>query len=284
MPIATEHRLGGRHNSAGKRNFRVKGYLAIVTLLLPLTAAAHDTWLLPEHAILDKPGPLSLQMSSGEKFAQLQYAIEAARIDRSGCRIAGVKCPMKTTRRARNALQLDALFRTSGVAAFWLQLKPRTLVLTADQVREYLTEIDAPAEIRRAWETMSEPRHWRETYRKHAKSFVRVGAGAGDRSWAEAVGLDFEIVPEADPTALQAGETLPVRLLYRGEPLKDFGFGFVADGSSTSNLTKTDADGRARVSFDRSGRWLLRATILRKSAATDVDWESDFTTLTLEVH
>jgi hypothetical protein len=34
--------------------------------------------------------------------------------------------------------------------------------------------------------------------------------------------------------------------------------------------------------LDKSGRWLLRGTDLRKSTKPNLDWESDFTTLTVE--
>jgi hypothetical protein len=35
--------------------------------------------------------------------------------------------------------------------------------------------------------------------------------------------------------------------------------------------------------LDKAGRWLLRGTDLRESTKKDIDWESDFTTLTIEV-
>jgi len=49
------------------------------------------------------------------------------------------------------------------------------------------------------------------------------------------------------------------------------------------SLIRTDADGRAAFRFDRPGRWLIAGTWLRKTDKPDTEWESDFTTLTLQV-
>lgn len=54
-------------------------------------------------------------------------------------------------------------------------------------------------------------------------------------------------------------------------------------GEMKGETRKTDSAGRVAFRLNKPGRWLLRGTDLRKSTKSDVDWESDFTTLTLEV-
>jgi uncharacterized GH25 family protein len=145
-------------------------------------------------------------------------------------------------------------------------------------VEEYLREIGALETVGRLWRERRPARTWRETYRKHAKTFVQVG-GASDSSWAEPVGLELEIVPEADPFELRSPARLPVRVLKSGRPLPGFALAAAAPGAER-RLSTTDAEGRASVLLDRPGPWLLAGTELRPRGDA---WESDFTTLTLEL-
>jgi Domain of unknown function (DUF4198) len=71
--------------------------------------------------------------------------------------------------------------------------------------------------IRAQWDSIPKPKQWRESYIKHATSFVRVGAPRGDSSWASPLGLGLEIDPERDPTVLVEGDALPVRVLRRAK-------------------------------------------------------------------
>jgi uncharacterized GH25 family protein len=95
------------------------------------------------------------------------------------------------------------------------------------------------------------------------------------------VGLALEIVPEQDPTLLRAGESLTVVVLESGRPMP--GFALAASDGRERRLQRTDAEGRARVRLDRPGRWLLAGTYVRRAGGADAPWESDFTTLTLQV-
>jgi hypothetical protein len=171
----------------------------------------------------------------------------------------------------------------AGVATFWVELKPKALQLTTAQVREYLDEIDAPKAITQEWANAWKPRRWREVYTKHSKTFVRIGEPQSDRSWAEPVGMRLEIVPEKDPTALRVGDEFPVRVLKDGAPMAAFPLGIVFEGSAKGRIEKTDADGLVTFRVDRKGRCLLRGTDLRRSTQTGVDWESDFTTMTIRI-
>jgi uncharacterized GH25 family protein len=123
---------------------------------------------------------------------------------------------------------------------------------------------------------------WRESYTKHQKTFARVGDPASDRSWAEPVGTFLEIVPEKDPTALKAGDDLPVRVLKDGKPFGGFSLNAVNPAQPKGETRKTGSDGRVTFRLDAAGRWLLRGTDIRKSNQPDTDWESDFVTLTVE--
>ena len=240
---------------------------------------AHDTWLLAQRAQRAEGGPVTLDLTSGMAFPTLDYAVKPERVSRAACRL-GAKTSDLKRRPAPHSLRFTTRLEAPGVAACWVALGPKTLELTPEKVTEYFEEIDPPAAIRQAWAAAGPKRRWRETYVKHAKTFVRVGPPGSGRSWAEPVGLGLEIVPQSDPTALRPSGELPVQLLKKGKPLAGLALALVREGDPKAVFQTTDAEGRARFQVPRSGRYLLRATELRPAGSA---WESDFTTLTLTV-
>ena len=250
---------------------------------LSTSARAHDTWLIPDQFNLAPKSTVTLDMTSGMEFPKLDVGPKPERVQSANCRLAGKSFEITNKAAAPNSLQFKAELADEGIATFWVKLPPRAIELTPDQVKEYLDEVDAPKALRQQWAAMKEPR-WRESYTKHPKTFARVGQPQqSDRSWAEPVGMFLEIVPEKDPTALKAGDDFPVRVLKDGAPFAGFSLNAVSAGEARGETRKTDADGRVTFRVDKDGRWLLRGTDIRRSSLPDTDWESDFTTLTLEV-
>lgn len=264
---------------------------ALFTVVFASVALAHDTWLLPSSLRVPVGRAIMLDLTSGEAFPVDDFAIAPSRVVRADVRVGGATRPLATSRRAPLALRYTWRPERAGVAAFAVELAPRKLTLTPDKVAEYLDEIDATPALRAAWNSTPAPKRWREQYTKHAVTFVRVGEVCGDSSsgsasntsWSAPLGLGLELVPERDPTALRVADTLPVRVLCHGDPLPGFAVGARPAGAATATFVTTDAAGRARVVLPKAGRWLIAGTDLRRSTRPGLDWESDFTTLTLAV-
>jgi uncharacterized GH25 family protein len=251
-------------------------------LALSIPARAHDTWLIPDQFNLTPKSTVTLDMTSGMEFPKLDAAPKPERVKSANCRLAGKTFEITNKAAAPNSLQFKAELAEVGVAVFWVKLPPRAIELTPDQVKEYLDEVDAPAALRQQWTEMKEPR-WRESYTKHPKTFACVGQPQSDRSWEEPVGMFLEIVPERDPITLKPREDFPVRVLKGGTPFAGFSLNAVSAGETKGETRKTDSEGRVTFRLNKEGRWLFRGTDIRKSNQPNVDWESDFTTLTLEV-
>lgn len=260
--------------------------LTILAFSLPaaINAFGHDTWLNPERFVLKNNATVALDLTSGMKFPKNESAIKPERVEAARCRIAGETMDISAIEAGNESLRFKHPLKTDGVAVCWVQLHPRTLELKPEQVAEYLDEIGATEDLRKEWEAMTPPR-WRESYRKNSKTILRVGLAKSESSWKDPVGMPLEIVPERDPTQLRpnAKEMFSVRVLKNGEPLADFPLNAVRGGESKGETRKTDSAGLVSFLFDKPGRWLLRGTEVRRSSQPDVDWESDFTTLTLEV-
>jgi len=130
---------------------------------------------------------------------------------------------------------------------------------------------------------MKLPRRWRESYVKHAKTLAYVGTAGDDQSWGEPVGTAFELVPEKNPFGLKAGDELPIRVLKKGQPITQLRVNIVLAGQKQGEFQTTDGEGRVSFLIKRAGRYLIRATELRPATKPDLEWESDFTTLTIEI-
>ncbi len=271
-----------RHDSRLSR-FVPRLLPALLCAALSTVAFAHDTWLVAQRSTAAPDSSVTLDLTSGMAFPALDYAIKPDRVARASVRLTGKTSPVKNRKSTAHSLRFSAPLPDPGIATVWVELAPKSLDLTPPKVKEYLDEIGASPEIRRAYEAAPEPRRWREVYAKHAKTFVRVGQPQEDRSWAEPVGMDLEIVPEKDPSILHAGDDLPVRVIRLGKPAASFPVGLVREGDAHGTLKSTDAAGRVTFRLERAGRWMLRGTDLRRSAKPATDWESDFTTLTLVV-
>lgn len=249
---------------------------------LPTSARAHDTWLIPDQFNLTPKSTVTLDMTSGMEFPKLDVGPKPERVQSAQCRLAGKTFDITNKSAAPNSLQFKTELADAAVATFWVKLPARSIELKPEEVKEYLDEVDAPDALRKEWAEMKEQR-WRESYTKHPKTFARVGEPSADLSWAEPAGMFLEIVPEKDPTALKAGDDLPVRVLKDGKPFAGFSLNAVSAGQAKGETRKTDSDGRVTFRVGTAGRWLLRGTDIRKSNQPETDWESDFTTLTLEV-
>lgn len=266
-----------------RQTIRALGFALAAILISAAAARAHDTWLLPAKFHVAAGGKIELALTSGMAYPASETAIDPARVERAGVRLVGNTTTLAVGEKGKDALALAGPLASAGIATLFVELHPRTLDLEPKEVDEYLAEIGAAPSVRERYIAAPAPRRWREAYTKHAKSFVRVGEPSSDRSWAEPLGLAFELVPESDPTALKPGQELAVRLLRAGKPAAGMAIGLVREGSPEGVLRTTDDAGRATFALPQAGRWLLRATELRPIEGKDVDWESDFTTLTFEV-
>ena len=251
-------------------------------VVLAATAAAHDTWLLPSSLRVNVGQKVTLHLTSGMAFPVDDFAINPGRIQRADVRLAGATTPLGARTRSDNATLYRWTPAKAGVAALAVELAPKVLTLEPKLITVYLDEIGATRETRAQWDAIPAPKQWRESYVKHAATFVRVGATA-DSGWQAPLGLGFELQPLADPTALAPGGRLPVRVTRAAAPVAGQPVTLRHEGDTTLTVLTSDASGRLSLSFPTAGRYLVAATQLRRATRANIEWESDFATLTLAV-
>jgi uncharacterized GH25 family protein len=126
----------------------------------------------------------------------------------------------------------------------------------------------------------------RELYSRCAKSLLRIGAGGPDGAYRLNLGYTLELMPERNPYTLSPGDSLPIVLLYDGKPLADaLIVAFTSDRPEDKSRIRTGADGRAELTLDRPGLWLIKSVhmIQTESGLGRAEWESFWASLTFRL-
>ena len=259
--------------------------LPCIGLSLALAAAncfAHDTWLSPSTYSAQPGETITFDLTSGMEFPKLDSAVKPERVAKAGFRIGGDEAAITDFKPAAHALRFEHQFAKSGVGTVWLQLKPKDIELSDDDVAHYLEEARASEEVQRAWAEQKGREKWKELYTKCAKTCLAIGDAPGDRSWAEPVGMALEIVPLADPAALRVGEQGRFKLLRNGQPLPKAAVALHTEGDAGPHFETTDAQGVVTFPLKKAGATML-ATVHLRPPASGKPWESEFSTLTFAV-
>jgi hypothetical protein len=245
---------------------------------MPLNASALETWIMP-YSFRALPGqPVDTALSDGNGLTPLgapqRLSLRALQLVDSSGRFE----PERWDRKHRLA---TARFRAAapGVACLVLSTDESEIRLKPEAVDEYLAEIAATPAVLQAWKRQKErSQPWVERYTKEAKTYLRSGTlQAGWPALAQ-VGQRLELVPQTDPTRLQAGDHLQLLLLLDGKPQADTALRLYT-GSEVDQAARTDAQGLARFKLARTGPHLVAATVLQVPAAAGADWTSHFATL-----
>ncbi|MGV1099487.1 DUF4198 domain-containing protein [Thiovibrio sp. JS02] len=115
-----------------------------------------------------------------------------------------------------------------------------------------------------------------------------VNVGARQEAVDQAVGHPLEIIPLVNPARLKVGDTLPVRVLFKGQPFSGemaaVYHGHADKKESQAPSITTDQNGRGGITLGAPGIWLLRIQHeLPFSQPEECDAESYVATLTFSV-
>lgn len=260
----------------------------LIAALLCLTAApalAHDFWIDIPHYRQGDGAAFPVQFLIGDPAAVEQWdtqwhkvvSLQSIAPDRA---ITDQLARVVTSNGDQpGGAQLALSGEGTHIVAF--VSNPSESDLPADEFNAYaLHEGLTPALDKRKAEGKSNARG-REFYARRAKALVQVGNATSDQV-TRPIGLTLEIVPEKNPYALSADEALPVRVFYRGKPLA--GASVVLEplhrpaGHGTPVLT--DAQGRARFTFQKKGEWRLALVWTQPINHPKADFDTLFSSLT----
>lgn len=262
-------------------NRYLKSLLLAGLLGSPALVGAHEFWIEPKtfHVPPGSPLPIALRVGDGlpgdpytrnPKHIRQFVAVGPSSLDvdgTPGSDPAGV-----------------VTLTLPGCYVIGYRSTPSKLELEAAKFESYLKQegLGHVVELRKARGESGKP--GRETYSRCAKSIVYAGSNAAS-GHDRALGFDLELICESAPAVLHAGESLSLRLLFKGKPLADARVSaWCKNASKPAQTARTDADGRVKLTVETGGMWLFAAThMFEAPAGGEADWESLWASLTLEV-
>ncbi|MEJ7810241.1 MAG: DUF4198 domain-containing protein [Gemmatimonadaceae bacterium] len=301
--------MGTRQTSAraGRRRFgrSVSGAALAGVLILASAAAlaAHDFWVVPNAFAVAAGGTIEVRGQTSTKFPTSLSAVTPERV--ADARVVGAAGEDRITDLSVSDKSLVLRHRpsTAGQRIVAVALVPRASRTTPASLKRYIA-LEGNAELAERYEREGMyPKADSLTQRsvKFAKTVVEVGRG-GPRAFSRAVGHALEFVPVTDPAALRAGDSLAVRLLYRGTPVAGAhlhagvapaaGAATAAAAPQVSGAEAnehkdlsvvTGADGIAKVPLDRSGLWNVRTLHAAPVPGGAAEWDVTFATLVFNV-
>lgn len=178
--------------------------------------------------------------------------------------------------------------RSTGQKVIGVSLGWRSVSETAESFRQYLILEGAEDALKRYEKAGTLPTvPIVRRYAKYAKTVVEFGDGP--RAFARVAGQPLEFVPLADPSALRAGSTLGVRLVFQGRQLANArihaGVAPAGGKPRTADLDlMSSKDGVVTVPVAASGLWNVRAIhVVPAPAGVGADWEVHWTSFVFGV-
>lgn len=273
-----------------------KRLLTVATLLL-LSAAtdAHEYWLLPDRFAAATGEQIAIEHRVGTGWPGETLPRDPRRVVRFAFIDAKGERPIEGDPGADPAGTVT--LRTPGIALAVYRSNPSRITLEPALFESYLRNegLDAVVAFRAEHGESALPGE--EMFSRNAKAMVVATAKTANTGrpyaftardaqlWRQPFGLTLEIVAETDLRQLAAGAPFTVRLLYRGEPLegalvKSFPRGSVVAESKV----RTDAAGRATMTLDKPGIWLINAVhMIDAPAGSGARWESLWSSLVFEL-
>ena len=221
-------------------------------------ALAHEFWFEPDVFTPPANGHIEAQLRVGQDFKGSTYPYIGRDIELFTLTMGDKSEPVKGRDGDKPALSVDA--PGEGLAIISYQNTYSTLRFTEwDRFTYYVDYEGLEGVIERHRERGLPETGFREKYKRCAKTLVGVGNGEGqDRL----TGMQFEWVAEDNPYAVE-GDSLRVRLYLDGEPYPDHAFNvFQYNGEQSLTRYRTDAQGRATISLEGGGKFMLNAVHL----------------------
>lgn len=254
-----------------------------------LPVLAHDLWLVPP-AVAAAGGPVEVEVSVGMDFPASLHSIDPGRLTVTALAPDGTESAVALRQDEENARTVGSFEpHEPGTWLITAATRPNRLELEAAKFNDYLLHDGMPHVLAGRMDRGELDRDATERYSKYVKAVVPVGDPApenGDGKDACAVvGQTLEIVPLADPLAVAVGETLPVRVLFRSEPLEraNLCWDHPKNGEDFTGQTWTDARGEALVPVAKRGLMTLRLVHMTRPMTDDHEWESFWASFTFRV-
>lgn len=175
----------------------------------------------------------------------------------------------------------------AGTYVAGVSTKPKIIELSGDDFTAYLEHEGLTKVIsdRKTNEISNQVAH--EKYSKHVKAIFQVDERRTDDFSVE-LGYPIEFIALKNPYKLSVGDSISFRLLYLGEPLGNQAVHVssrknLSDNDTEETSLRTDKRGEVSFTIGSEGQWYIATIHMLESTDKDIDYVSNWATLTFEV-
>lgn len=271
---------------------KIKALLAFALASIASAASAHELFLKPGQHYVAPDSEIEIDLFNGS-YAESANPVGRERMADASIVSDGKRVAIDAAawRDSEQFAILTTKMAKPGTHAIGVSTRPKAITLEANDFDVYLHEegIDDVAADRKRDNAPATP--VTERYSKHVRTVVQVGQALTDDA-SQPLGYPTELLLLSNPASLKAGRILTFQALYRGKPLPNqlvyaSHEGLHAHDASGAHVSRikvrTGADGKATVKIDQAGKWYLTMIYLRKVDETDVQYESNWSTVTFGV-
>ena len=270
--------------------------LLMFTLCIVTPLRAHEFWLSPVSVPVSAGDSARLILRVGEYFeGELLGFSMPQTLDLRQYSAAGNVDLRALLPRDTAVPDLLVPMSTPGTHMVVFNSHPSTITLSADTFHAYLHDegLDFIKAQREAAGVAATP--GRERFRRFVKTLIRVSPKVGtpsaqatkpDATHLTLTGQRLEIVPNTNPVMMVPGDTLRLRVVFDGKPLKGALLkAWHRRGDQTLIIrAKTTADGSAAFELPYAGPWMISVVhMVPVSGVKDVDWDSLWSNLTFNL-
>ena len=257
-------------------------------LLLMFLLSSHELFLKSDSYFLQKGEPAEIFLFNGT-FDNSENAITTDRI--VGAQIHGTNydfMPKDSDYAIREKVTyLKFTPGEPGTYAAGISTLPRMIELGPEDFKEYLEHEGLKDMIAERKEKGLENQSVREKYSKHVKAILQVGGTRTDH-FSKEFGYPIEFVPVNNPYTLKVGDRATFKLLFNGKPLAEQGVHISSRNDGVNPFAKeipsrTDEQGQVSFEITETGHWYVATIHMVESPEKDVEYESNWATITFEV-
>jgi hypothetical protein len=256
---------------------------------------AHDFWIVPIGFGIDPDSQVEILGQTGTRFPTTVSAVVPERV--ADARLISATGEERITDLSVSGKSLRLRHRPTdpGQRIVAVALVTRSARAATAGLKRYIALEGAP-ELAEHYEragAFAATDSVTQLTTKYAKTVVEVGRG-GARAFSRPAGHALEFVPLSDPSSLRIGDSLAIRLQFRGQPLANAHLHAGAaperaleDSTAVPrekdlSLT-TNQEGVALVPLGHSGMWNVRTLHAAPAASSRTDWEVAFATIVFRV-
>ena len=259
-----------------------KSVLFICSFLVILPALAHEFWLEPQQYIFSRTEEINIRFRVGEAFTGDNWKGNRDKVNELKLYYADIVDDLSDALTEDEGDSLQFSIHEEGTAMVTFNNINSFIELEAEKFNAYLAEDGLQSAIDYRQQQNETDSMGRELYQRSVKTIVQVGA-LKTTVYKKQTNLPIDIIPLSHPYQLNDGDTLTVKVLFKGGPLANTKIrtwhklpGTVTDTSMMSNE-------KGEISFPvtTSGEWMVSCvTMLRITDDPHAQWQSYWGSLT----